>query len=137
MYNGKMTMTWIMMTAAIAQTLDEALAGGITPDADLMLSVAAYVQGGRLLGSGLYANLNALSDDARPLLAEAVHAQTGRALRAHLIHDGTAACALYAGAPNAAVIVVGTALGIGFPPATDFDLRPLVPALNMLSPTGW
>ena len=39
-----------MMTGAIAQTLDEAVACGITPDADLMLSVAAYVQGGRLLG---------------------------------------------------------------------------------------
>jgi hypothetical protein len=118
-----------MMRGAIAQTLDEAVACGITPDADLMLSVAAYVQGGRLLGNGLYASLNALSDDARPLLGDAVFAQTGRALRVHLIHDGTAACALYAGAPNVAVIVVGTALGIGFPPAADSDLRPLAPNL--------
>jgi hypothetical protein len=118
-----------MMTGAIAQTLDEAIACGITPDADLMLSVAAYVRGGRLLGNGLYASLNALADDARSLLADAVHAQTGRAVRVHLIHDGTAACTLYARAPNAAVIVVGTALGIGFPPATDFDLRPLAPNL--------
>ncbi len=114
-----------MMRGAIARTLDEAVASGIKPDADLMLSVAAYVRGGRLLGNGLYASLNELADDARLLLAEAIHAQTGRVMRVHLIHDGTAACTLYAGAPNAAVIVVGTALGIGFPPATDSDLRPL------------
>jgi hypothetical protein len=119
-----------MMTGAIAQTLNEAIACGMTLDADLMLSVASYVRGGQLLSSGgLYASLDALADDVRPLLADAVFAQTGRALRVHLIHDGTAACALYAGVPNAAVIVVGTALGIGFPPATDFDLRPLAPNL--------
>ncbi len=118
-----------MMTGAIARTLDEAIACGITPNADLMLSVAAYVQGGRLLGNGPYAGLNALADDARLLLADAVHARTGRAVRVHLIHDGTAACTLYAGVSNAAVIVVGTALGIGFPPATDSDLRPLAPNL--------
>ena len=118
-----------MMRRATAQTLHEAVASRITPDADLMLSVAAYVQGGRLLGNGLYASLNALADDARPLLADAIHAKTGRAMRVHLIHDGTAASTLYAGAPNAAVIVVGTALGIGFPPATDSDLRPLAPNL--------
>jgi len=118
-----------VMAGAIAQTLDGAIASGITPDADLMLSVAAYVQGGRLLGNGLYASLNALADDARPLLADAVRARTGRTVRVHLIHDGTAACTLYARVPNAAVIVVGTALGIGFPPATDSDLRPLAPNL--------
>jgi len=118
-----------MMREAIAQTLDEAVARGITPGADLMLSVAAYVQGGRLLGNGLYASLNALADDARPLLADAIHAQTGQVMRVHLIHDGTAACTLYAGIQNAAVIVVGTALGIGFPPTTDSDLRPLAPNL--------
>jgi hypothetical protein len=118
-----------VMAMAITRTLGEAVASGITPDADLMLSVAAYVQGGRLLGNGLYVSLNALTDDARPLLADAVRAQTGRAMRVHLIHDGTAACTLYAGVPNAAVIVVGTALGIGFPPATDSDLRPLAPNL--------
>jgi len=109
--------------------LDEAAASGIAPDADLMLSVAAYVRGGRLLGNGLYASLNALAEDARPLLADAIHTQTGQVMRVHLIHDGTAACTLYAGAPNAAVIVVGTALGIGFPPAIDSDLRPLAPDL--------
>jgi len=118
-----------VMAGAITQTLDEAVANGITPDADLMLSVAAYVQGGRLLGNGLYASLNALADDARPLLADAIHAQTGQVMRVHLIHDGTAACTLYAGMQDAAVIVIGTALGIGFPPATDSDLRSLALSL--------
>jgi hypothetical protein len=124
-----------MMTGAIAQTLDETIACGITPGADLMLSVAAYVQGGQLLGNGLYASLNALADDARPLLADAVHVRTGRAMRVHLIHDGTAACALYAGVPNAAVIVVGTALGIGFPPVDELGWRPLAP--NLMTRRGY
>ena len=34
----------------------------------------------------------------------------------HLIYDGAAAAALHAGEHQSAVIMVGTALGVGFPP---------------------
>jgi hypothetical protein len=39
------------------------------------------------------------------------------------MHDGTSAAAAYAGAPHAAVIMMGTAMGIGFPPPIA-NLRP-------------
>jgi hypothetical protein len=35
------------------------------------------------------------------------------------LHDGTAAAHIYAGSTNAAVIVMGTAMGLGFPPPAD------------------
>ncbi len=91
----------------------------------LILSVAAYVEGGRLLGNGIYARMSALAADVRPLLVEAVRARTGRALPLALIHDGTAAATLHAGAAHTAVIVVGTALGVGFPQADATGLRPV------------
>jgi hypothetical protein len=123
---------WVLdfMAAAVAQTLDECRNDGLNPGADLMLCVAAYVREGRLLGNGLYANLSTLSDDAQPLLAEAIRARIGQPVRVHLIHDGSAACAVHAGEPNTAVILVGTALGIGFPPPDAHRLRPLAPTLD-------
>ena len=120
------------MAQAIAQTWAACTAGGQAPDRDVMLCVAAYVQGGRLLGNGLYANLSTLADDARPLLARAIAARVPHAprdLRVHLIHDGTAACAVHAGVSHAAVILAGTALGIGFPPPETKGLRPLADTL--------
>jgi hypothetical protein len=117
---------------AVSQTWAACRADGQPPERDVMLSVAAYVQGGRLLGNGLYANLSTLADDVRPLLAQAIAARVpdGAAeVQVHLIHDGTAACAVHAGVPHAAVILVGTALGIGFPPSETRGLRPLADTL--------
>jgi hypothetical protein len=48
-----------------------------------------------------------------------VGAELGEAIDVSLVHDGTAAATTYAGASNAAVITVGTALGVGFPPPAD------------------
>ncbi|MGC9398020.1 MAG: hypothetical protein ACP5HM_02665 [Anaerolineae bacterium] len=92
---------------------------------DLVLSVAAYVCGGRLLGNGVYARISDTYGDAGAALEAAVRARTGRAVRLHFIHDGTAAAALHAGTPGSAVIVVGTALGVGFPPSTATGLLAL------------
>jgi hypothetical protein len=125
---------WVLdfVADAIAQTWDE-----MTTASDIMLSVASYVQGGHLLGSGLYVKLHELADDVRPkpvgdvrpLLAETVRARTGQPARVHLVHDGSAASAVHAGERRAAVILVGTALGVGFPPAEARGLRPLAAAL--------
>jgi len=113
------------VATTIAQTLAEHRAQNLAPE--VMCSVAAYVRGGTLLGNGIYATLMRLTegDDARPLLEAAVRAR-GETVRMHLIHDGTAAAALHAGAARAAVLVIGTAIGVGFPPPTTeglLDLR--------------
>lgn len=116
------------VTSAITQTAKESVAAGFNPGPDIMLSVAAYVQEGRLLGNGLYAQIS--SGDVRPLLSGAAGARVGRGVRIHPIHDGTAAAALYAGQRHTAVILVGTAIGVGFPPADASGLRPLAPTLE-------
>lgn len=110
---------------AIVQTMQECAAEGIAPDENVMLSVAAYVRDGKLLGNGLYANISELAADTRPLLSDAVSACIERAVQVHSIHDGTAACAVHAGARDTAVLVIGTAIGVGFPPSEERGLRPL------------
>jgi hypothetical protein len=113
------------VTETIARTLEQWAPIGRPPAPDVMVCVAAYVEGGRLLGNGIYAQMSALADDLRPLLAQSVADQTGRPVRVALIHDGTAAAAVHAGEHNSAVIIVGTALGVGFPPSDADGLRPL------------
>ncbi len=117
------------VVGAITQTLADCVAEGFSPGEDVMLSVAAYVQGGRLLGNGIYAQMNALAEDLGSLLANSVRSRVGKTVRVHFIHDGTAAAAFHAGERNTAVIMVGTALGIGFSPGDAANLRPLGPAI--------
>jgi hypothetical protein len=91
---------------------------------EIMLSFAAYVDGGRLLGTGPYAAMNLIAPDARQLLAGDIFDRTGVRCRIGLIHDGTAAAAAFAGDANSVTIAMGSALGVGFPPdRTDHLLR--------------
>lgn len=113
------------VAGVLAQTLRDHPVDG---DA-LVLSVAAYVRGGRLLGNGIYARISDAYADANAALEAAVAARAARAVRLRLIHDGTAAAALHAGMPHAAVIIVGTALGVGFPAASTAGLLDLAPGL--------
>jgi hypothetical protein len=106
----------------VADVLAEALRAHPVACPDVVGSIAAYVRGGELLGNGIYARLSELSEDVRPLITKAVGERLGRRITFHPIHDGTAAAALHAGAPHQAVIVIGTALGVGFPPASATGL---------------
>ncbi len=116
---------WLLafMAETVAGTAQRARAAGLHPRAEIMVAVASYVDGGRLPAQGFYTTLMALADDARPLLAGAIAELAGSAPRVRLIHDGTAAAACHAGAADTVVIVAGTALGLGFPPATAAGLR--------------
>jgi hypothetical protein len=109
----------------IAATCEQLAHMGRPLGRDVMVCVAAYVEGGRLLGNGIYAQMSALADDLRPVLAQSVAGRTGHPVRVALIHDGTAAAGVHAGERNSAVIILGTALGVGFPPADAGGLRPL------------
>jgi hypothetical protein len=53
----------------------------------------------------------------------------------HAIHDGTAAALAHAGSAHRAVIVLGTALGVGFPPTKDDGLCPLTFATPSSDPS--
>ncbi len=121
----------------VAGTLCESLAlserVGLPVGPDVMVSIAAYVRGGELLGNGGYARMRQLAKDARPLIADRVSTTCGREVRIAIIHDGTAAAAVHAGeaedGTQSAVIVVGTALGVGFPTASAKGLRGIAPDL--------
>ncbi len=121
----------------VAGTLCESLAlserVGLPVGPDVVVSIAAYVRGGELLGNGGYARMRQLAEDVRPLIADRVSATCGRRIRIAIVHDGTAAAAVHAGemadGAESAVIVVGTALGVGFPPASAEGLRGLAPDL--------
>ncbi len=109
----------------VTQTLKTSQSRGVPLDPNLMLSVAAYVHGGQLGGNGVYATMNHLAEDVGALLTQAIREHTGQQLTMHLIHDGTAAATVHAGKPNTAVLVIGTAIGVGFPPTNAQSLRPV------------
>jgi hypothetical protein len=95
---------------------------GLLPASPILAGVAAYVQDGHPLPAqhhGGYVQLRRITDNLQAELAQRVGAELGEAIDVSLVHDGTAAAATYAGVSNAAVITVGTALGVGFPPPPD------------------
>lgn len=79
--------------------------------------IASYITDGQPLPrqGGPYAQLHRLSGNAARWMARQVSQRLGRPLDVELIHDGTAAARTYAGS-DAAVIMLGTALGVGFAP---------------------
>ncbi len=116
----------------VADTVAQALAespprGASTP---VLLSIAAYIYQGQLHGNGLYARMQALAPDVGALLEQALAARGWPGLSVALLHDGAAAASVYAGERDAAVLMLGTALGVGFPPPTAAGLRPLAAELT-------
>jgi len=110
------------MVALITQTLAE----HNTPGAVIPISIASYIDQGhpmRAIDTGYYV-LHRLPAPLAVMLSE----RLGK--RVVLLHDGTAAAAAHAGLPNAAVIQIGTALGVGFPPPSTVGLAPLGPDLR-------
>ncbi|MEP6988302.1 MAG: hypothetical protein ABI970_22040 [Chloroflexota bacterium] len=83
------------------------------------VSIANYVQNGRLALDTPYGRLRNLGEDSSQVFSEAVSQRAGHAVSILLVHDGTAAAKAYAGATKTAVITIGTALGWGFPPPHD------------------
>jgi hypothetical protein len=94
-------------------------------------SIACYVRDGQPMArrGGAYAYLLDLTDNVANWLSERVSDATGQSLTVRLLHDGTAAATALAGEPHAAVIMLGTALGVGFPPSSDSG-RPLAPGFT-------
>lgn len=80
------------------------------------LSIANYVYQGRLAPDNPYGRLRDLGEDSSQVFSEAVSKRVGYPVTIMLVHDGTAAAKVFAGAKNTAVITVGTSLGWGFPP---------------------
>lgn len=103
-------------------------------DADTIpVSIAAYVDGrGQplLTQHGIYMNLAQLASDVPQALSAAVSERVGRKVKVRLLHDGTAAALFYAPQEHAAVLMLGTALGSGYPVARpNLRLQPVAQPL--------
>ncbi len=88
------------------------------------VSIANYVQNCHLAADTPYSRLNDLGENICQVFSAAVSQQLGHPIKMTFVHDGTAAAKAYAGAVDTAVITIGTALGMGFPPPHQ-SLRPL------------
>jgi hypothetical protein len=121
------------MIDVMADTWQAARTSGLAPAPVLVASIASYVADGQpaAYDRGIYAQLRAVSDNLGRWLAQQVGERVERPVEIGLLHDGTAAARTYAGTAHAAVIMLGTALGIGFPPRHD-ELRPLSLAFQVL-----
>jgi hypothetical protein len=114
------------LVAILADTWRAAHARGPRPAPVLVTSLAAYVRDGQPLPrqGGAYATLHRLSANLGQWLSCRVSERAGHPLEVVLLHDGSAAAQVYAGEALAAVLLLGTALGVGFPPPRG-SLRPI------------
>lgn len=95
----------------------------------LIVSLSSYLENGQPVAQGYYGCLRDLGEKVSDLLAEAIHQRTQVRHRIKFLHDGSAAAAVYAGSPHTAVIMMGTALGVGFA-LPDKNLRPVSKTLR-------
>lgn len=96
-------------------------------DGVILACLATYMENGHPQDGppGYYGALRDISAHLQTDFARVVSERTGRSIRVGLFHDGTAAATPYAGMQRCAVLTLGTALGVGFPPLSEDGLRPL------------
>jgi hypothetical protein len=108
-------------------------------DADVIpISIAAYVDanGQPLIAQGgIYMQLAKLSNDIPSMLSEEVSEYIGKQVQIKLLHDGSAAASYYAPEENAAVIMLGTAIGSGYCVPRP-ELRAVSPHLSIVDVHG-
>jgi hypothetical protein len=127
------------VAAILADSWGAASAFGYPLAPVVVASVACYVRGGHVLPRqlGTYAPLHALPEAAARWFSRRVSARVGHPVELSLVHDGTAAARSCASAEpgdanDVAAIMLGTAIGVGFP-LTVHTLRPLAPTFAVLS----
>lgn len=84
-------------------------------------SIASYMDAGQVAErqGGKYTLLRQVTDNASRFFTAEASAKLGVPVEIMLLHDGSAAAAAYAGEPDTAVIMLGTALGVGFAPPLE------------------
>jgi hypothetical protein len=119
----------------VSVIIDTRRSVGLSPLSPILASVAAYVKDGHpmLTQGSAYYQLPLMADNLQAAMAQRLGTRPGDTANVLLIHDGTAAAATYAGAKHAAIVMMGTALGVGFPPRAN-RVRAMNAALAVLAP---
>jgi hypothetical protein len=112
----------VTMSSTIAEDWRAGRASGLALAREVSCSVNGYVNAER--PSGVYSAVRVLEGRV-DWLSEEVSRLAGEPIEVRLAHDGTAASRVLAGEADAAVIVLGTWLGVGFPPPRE-SVRPLL-----------
>jgi hypothetical protein len=123
------------MVATMAATWRAAHSVNSEISTTVMASIASYVMDGQPVPrqGGAYPQLLRLAEHVDVWLSEHLSEAVGHPTTVRLLHDGTAAAHAMSGAQDAAVITLGTSLGVGFPPASGPDLS-VSPRFAVLNP---
>ena len=106
---------------AVAATVAGAWSDAGRPPGPVVAAMAAYVKDGRPVRVPL-GTYTRLADVPGRLQAPRLRDLLGTDLPLVLVHDGTAAAQAVPPDPHAAVVLLGTSIGVGFPQACP-DLR--------------
>ena len=128
----------------VSVVVDAWRAARLLPFSPVLATVATYIRDGHPLlrdghplpaRGGGYLQLRRITDNVQKELTRRVSAELGETVDLSLVHDGTAAATTYAGMKDAVVVMVGTALGVGFPPEAG-RLRAISSNLTVCGPDG-
>ncbi len=112
------------MSRRLAAGWREGRESGLALSPEVVCAVNGYADAEQ--PSDVYSAVRAL-DGSGDWLSEAVSKQAGERIEVRLAHDGTAAARVLAGEEGAAVIMLGTWLGVGFAPPEDGTVVRLSP----------
>lgn len=126
------------MVEVLVRTWEETGEVRVAGPSQVLVSLASYVRDGHPLPrqGGMYAQLHTLAPSLEAWLDSQMQKRTGTQLRVKLLHDGTAAARAYAGEDHTAVVMLGTALGVGFPPPAQ-SVRPLAADWALVKEEEW
>jgi hypothetical protein len=122
------------MVNTMAEAWHHAHTSGLDPAPAVTAVVASYINDARPDPAqlGPYGELGRIFPDLQDWLSRTVSDRLATPIAVTLLHDGTAAARTYAGdnAHQTAVIMLGTALGVGYPPPGE-SLRPISPNFTL------
>jgi len=123
---------------AYCASMAEVIAANLPPNTSLAgVCVSSYLddrQHPAIYASGRFSGIHGAIDNLRTWLSDEVSRVARRYVEISLFHDCSAAGAGLSPRPNSAIIMLGTALGSGFPYETDKRLTPLAPDFTVLAP---
>jgi hypothetical protein len=116
------------MVHSMTRTWQQAHHMDLDPASTIVATLASYIKNGRPdpTQAGYYGELRHIAPNIETWFSQRLTGRLGRPISVTFLHDGTAAARTYAGndAHHIAVITLGTALGVGYPPSSE-GLRPI------------